>query len=197
MGKRKKRNQKNKKKRGPNGISINDYWPSNKKEDEEEIKEQIDDSFIATTSFDGERKGYIYHKGEKGLGYYRDTKPEVSPKPAAPPMSPEETKRIQGLNMKLRILIKKHDIREKNMQKAHRLWVEATKLPPCKDVPDPCQWIIGNEHFVKYWDHLKSQANSYKSPSKDAPLPEHVALILNQDSPLRRYMEYMYVYFVD
>ena len=41
MAKRKKRNQKNKKKRGPNGISINDYWPSDKKEDEEEIKEQV------------------------------------------------------------------------------------------------------------------------------------------------------------
>jgi len=210
MGRRKKRPQKKKKKsRSTNVLSIDKFWPSNETEDVKKTdnKEEVDDSFIEVASFDGERKGYIFKKGEKGVGYYRDTpvvpepdksdKSDKSDEANKSETSPEETKRIQDLNMKLRLLIRKYDIREKNLQKAHRLWVEAIKLPSCKEVPDPCQWILGHEHFVKYWEHLKSQANSYKSPSKDAPLPEQVALILNQDSPLRRYMEYVYAYFAD
>ena len=193
MGKRKNRGKK-KRSSKKDSLSIDDYWPS------EPAKTSKDDIlFIASDTFIEKRDGYVFRTGEQGVGYYKDVPNEGNHPVEQPskPISEEEQKKQQELNMKLRILIKKYDIREKNMQKAHRLWLAVTKLPECKDVPNPCQWILGHEHFVKYWKSLKTQANAYKPPNEDAPLPKNVLIIMSETSPLRRYMEYMYVYFVD
>ena len=198
MGKKKNRRKK-KRMSNPKSLTVDDFWPSDPKKEELDNSLSSGDSFISSPSFQGPKQGYVFQNGKKGIGYYKDENKEEMPppQPEPPPMSKEEKEKQQKLQMKFQIIKREYDIRDKNLQKAHRLWTAARKLPNCETLPNPPQWILGHEHFVQYWAKLKKQANGYKSPSPNAPIPPDVIAILHKDSPLRKYMEYMYVYFVD
>jgi ribosome biogenesis protein UTP30 len=53
----------------------NDDKPSSEKDKKQQKSE--DSSFIAAKKFTGSKKGYVFKKGEKGVGYYVDVKPVV------------------------------------------------------------------------------------------------------------------------
>merc|ERR1712046_434777 len=38
---------------------------------------EVDDSFISMDSYDKPIEGYVFKMGERGLGYYKDTRPAV------------------------------------------------------------------------------------------------------------------------
>ena len=45
---------------------------NNLKKDEKNLSVTINDEFIKSDGFIGDKKGYVFKKGDKGLGYYLD-----------------------------------------------------------------------------------------------------------------------------
>ena len=175
MGKRKKKKGRNKRKKNSNSTSIDieSIWPSEDKKDIEEVP----------------------------------TIEEPPPPPQEqefPPNMPQEEidkiKEQQGqLHLKLKRLMLKFDISQKNMDKAAILWVEARKLKHCDKIPNPAEWILNHEHLTKYWTDLLNQAKEYavKNKSVDIEIPLYLALVLDKNSEISKYMNYFYKYFVD
>ena len=44
----------------------------NLKKEEKNLSVTINDEFIKADGFSGDKKGYVFKKGDKGLGYYLD-----------------------------------------------------------------------------------------------------------------------------
>ena len=118
-------------------------------------------------------------------------------------MSQEEINKIkeqQGhLHLKLKRLMLKYDISQKNMDKAAKLWQNARKLPHCDKIPNPAEWVLNFEHLTKYWANLINQAKQYKrmKHKQSTEIPSHFDLVLDEKSEISIYMNYFYKYFVD
>ena len=168
MGRKRRKKKQKKKSTHNDSIDIDDFWPS-APEENITIKEKPP-----------------------------PPPPPPPPQQPQPELTEEEKKKQQNLQMQIHRTMLERDIKEKNMQKAHRLWTTVIRHPDFRTVPNPPQWILGHEQFVKYWKHLKDQANQFmKTKPENVPIPQQVSFIINEKSPLRKYMEYMYVYFVD
>jgi len=136
--------------------------------------------------------------------------PEKAPPPPPPQqqqefphdMPQEEIDKIkeqQGLlHLKLKRLMLKYDISDKNMDKAGKLWLYARVLPQCEKIPNPAEWVLNHEHLTKYWTDLTMSAKQCDGVIIDkAKIPPHLALVLDKTSSISIYMNYLHKYFID
>jgi hypothetical protein len=71
--KEKKRSRSDHDRRKPSGDK-------ERKRDKDDSDEKPKEEFLASAKFDGSKKGYCFHGGDRGVGYYLDNKPRVDRK---------------------------------------------------------------------------------------------------------------------
>ena len=120
--------------------------------------------------------------------------PSNQPPPQPDPqLSEEQQEQQRKIGMKLQLLIREYGFTERCLQKADRMWMEARSLPYCEKLPNPCEWILNHEYLHNYWTNLRKQIDTH---GVDINAP-HLKPVVDQNSLLSKYMNYMDAYFKD